>query len=115
MKKTLSITAFCTQIEKELEHIQHSMMTSAKKRLFNNACPLISTYEQLEAHFSKEKPSPALIYWIDDDELEQALQTSFKVSIRCYPDDNLFSYPSTGKSINDTKQNGRLALIAKAY
>ena len=114
-KHTLGLAEFTEQLSEQLDSIQNDIYTKAKSALSEQHCPLLTSEDQLRSHFSSERPSPALIYWIDNNAVEQALQADYKVSIRCYPQSEVFSYPDQAQALFDSDKEGRLALIAKAY
>ena len=100
---------------KYLSETQERIYQNAKNKLSPKHCPLITNKDKLFKHFSTESPSPVLIYWHDDDEIEKDLQEQFKVSIRCYPEVGIFNYDENSESLFDVTKTGQLALLAKAY
>lgn len=102
-------------IENHLMHAQEALYEKAKSRLSDKQCPLLTSVQDFNTHFKQKSPSPALIYWKDNDEVENQLQKEFKASIRCYPDPKVFTHPQTGKCLFNPEVNGHLVLIAKAY
>ena len=110
-----SLDDFCNNVIQYLSETQEKLYQSAKNKLSPKHCPLITNTDALFKHFSTESPTPALIYWHDDDKIEKNLQEQFKVSIRCYPEEDIFNYEESGKSLFDSTKIGQLALIAKAY
>jgi len=114
-KHQLSEAELLNEVESLLNKTHDELYQRASARLEDGACPLLESSEAVREHFCTENPSPALIYWCDNDKIEQQLQDDYKVSIRCYPDAHIFPHPTESKSLFDGQKKGRLALIAKAY
>jgi prolyl-tRNA synthetase len=114
-KEYIAKEAFIDQVTTWLEKMHTDLFAQANKRLSPSECPIILTESALDQHFSKSNPSPALIYWSDDDTRENRLQEQYKVSIRCYPDPEIFDQPQQGQALFNPSASGRLALISKAY
>ena len=114
-KHDLALTEFCNTIPDILEQCQQTLYARAKERVTEQHCPLLETIEAVNKHFNTEQPTPALVYWRDNDPLEESLQQTHKISIRCYPDAEIFKHHIHGPCVFDAGQEGRLALIGKAY
>ena len=114
-KHELALSTFLHEIESLLDTIQTTLFTRAKARLDAAHCPLITDQTAFNTHFSQPNPGPALIYWADDDAVEDALQAQFKVSIRCYPLADNFHHAETGPALFTAQTTGTLAMVAKAY
>lgn len=106
---------FLSQVTTWLEQMHTDLFKKASQRLSASECPLLTTEDELNQHFTQNTPSPALIYWNDDNARENSLQEKYKVSIRCYPDPEIFNHPQKGQAIFNPSAEGELALIAKAY
>ena len=114
-KHSPSLTTLGETIPEKLQQIQNALYQKAQVRLSSQHCPLLKNLNEIDAHFSKKTPGPALIYWQDNDYEENILQKNYKVSLRCYPESTQFSYPESGPCLHDYRKTGKLTLIAKAY
>ena len=114
-KKSLAITDFLEQLEQQLEHIQDLIYQKASDQLYSDLI-LIESIESITEHFNQATPKPVAVYWIDDDELEQSLQQSHKLSIRCYPHPHpKIPWQPTGPALCNPSKVGKLAILAKSY
>lgn len=114
-KHQADLETFSAELSNLLAQSQETLYQRAKARISETNCPLIANIDAVHQHFMQEQPSPALVYWEDNDALEEQLQETLKISIRCYPDTGIFDASSHGPCVFDSKRTGRLALIGKAY
>ena len=77
-KHNASLQAFSHTISEQLSQIQTHLFEQAQARLSATQCPLLVDKNALHTHFSANNPGPALIYWTDNNDEENQLQSQYK-------------------------------------
>ena len=112
-KKSIAVTSFLNESLDILENIQENILQKARSFLKDHSFQA-SSKEEFYQYFNKEEEQPGFIsaYWIGDDETEQELKSSLKVTARCIP---LSSLDKKDRCIFTGKENAALTIFARSY
>lgn len=112
-KHTLTLTDLLATVAARLTTIQDTLYQQSKQRLLEH-CVMCATPNEVDKALKADKM--VALYWVEDDATESMLAEQYSASIRAFvAENNPFTWDLEGQACFHTQQQGRLALVAKAY
>ena len=103
-----------TQTVGLLKECHESLYQKAHDRLYGKL-KWYDSYQGLKEHFSDKNAGFALVYWCEDNHMEQKLKDELSVTVRCLPFESLLGKDLQGECFFSNSQQGRLAILGRAY